>query len=125
MKSEKHDSGQDGKYPWQFGSDFRPPRRFVEPIPVEIPAEVKVYDFFEEAGVHITDGGISESIIVPAHTVDEARQVVKGALVAETGDGNSILVSFPPTSWGRASIAVDHQLAAEWVKGRRASNAAV
>lgn len=118
MKSEKSDSEQEPQYPWRFG--FQGPRWFAEPIPVEIPAAVKVYSFFEEAGVRITAKGLDKSILVPSYAVDEDRQVVKGTLMAETGDGSSILVYFPPTCLGSARIAVDHNLAAEWAnKGAR------
>ena len=117
------DSEQEAAFPWQFG--YLPPRWFVEPIPVEIPAEVKVYDFFEEAGVRITTGDLDKSILVPAYAVDEGRQVVRGTLIAEAGDGSSILVYFPPTSLGSERIAVDHALAAEWARKGRGNHASV
>ena len=124
MKEGTEKTAKQEKWPWETPAPATP-NWFAKPIRVEIPAEVRVYHFFEEAVAHITDGGLDKFVTVPMFAADEARQVVKGALVAEAGDGSAILVYFAPTSLGADRISVEHWLAAKWANNWKESNAAV
>ena len=124
MKEGNKKAANEAKWPWETPAPVVP-RWFAKPVPVEIPAEIRVYRFFEEAVAHITDGGLDKFVTVPMFAADEERQIVKGALVAEAGDGSAILVYFAPTSLGADRISVEHWLAAKWANNRKESNAAV
>lgn len=127
MKEEKGKVANAAKWPWETPAPVVP-RWFAKPVPVEIPAEVRIYRFYEEAVAHITDGGLDKFVTVPLFAVDEERQIVKGALVAEAGDGSAILVYFAPTCLGTDRLVVEHSIAAKWANQankRKESNAAV
>ena len=124
MKEETEKTAKQEKWPWETPAPATP-NWFAKSIRVEIPAEIQVYPFFEEAVAHITDGGLDKFVTVPIFTVDEERQIVKGALVAETGDGSAILVYFAPTCLGTDRLTVEHSTAAKWARQGKKSNAAV
>lgn len=124
MKEGSKKTANEAKWPWETPAPATP-NWFAKPVPVEIPAEIELYPFFEEAEARIIAGGLDKSVLVPAYAVDEERQIVKGALVAETGDSRAVLVYFAPTCLGSERITIDRQTAAEWARKGAGNHAVV
>jgi hypothetical protein len=61
----------------------------------------------QEAEITFQIDGYQERAFAPLRIVDKGAQSVKAEIIGEGEDGNTYLVSFPPTNFGKTSFTAN------------------